>query len=124
VDPQPPPGSSDPTPPGNGSAPHYRLPDPLRHGGGLPVAPSAPRIPRALRAFNGMAPPPPEPVPPTPVPSTGPTGARGRPREAPLTIRDLLEEPDSAAVVEEGRLAALRSALGRLRRGAGGRAEG
>ena len=89
----------------NGTAP-YRLPGPLSKRDELPVAPSAPRIPRALRAFNGM--PPEEPVPESP--------AAVRPRE-PLTIRDLLEEP--AEAVEERRLAGIRTALRRLRKGWG-----
>ena len=100
----------------NGTAP-YKLPGPLSKRGELPVAPSAPRIPRALRAFNGMPPeePAPEsPVAPPPPPAPAPRGARLR---EPLTIRDLLEEPDEA--VEERRLAGLRTALRRLRKGWG-----
>ena len=102
---------------GNGTAP-YRLPGPLSKRGELPVAPSAPRIPRALRAFNGMPPEESAPESPAVAPVVPPAvPLRGaRPRE-PLTIRDLLEEP--AEEVEERRLAGLRTALRRLRKGWG-----
>lgn len=100
-------------PPADASPP-YRLPGPLSHRGELPVAAGAPRIPRALRAFNGMGPPPEEPLQPASV-RGGPQHGRDG-----LTIRDLLEEP-SEEPPEEGKLASLRAALGRLRRAAGGR---
>jgi hypothetical protein len=103
VDSQPPPVAP---PTRKGGRSPYRLPDPLQPRAELPVAPSAPRIPRALRAFNGM---PPAPAAPTPAVPTPP-----RPRDA-LTIRDLLEEP-TEEVESAGRMAGLRSALGRLRR--------
>ena len=108
-----PPPSSTP-----GAPPPYRLPGPLSQRGELPVAPGAPRVPRALRAFNGMAPAPEEPAPVAPVDARGrQIPVRGRARDG-LTIRDLLEEP-STEPLEEGRLASLRAALGRLRRGSG-----
>ena len=113
-----------PAPTPEGASPPYRLPGPLSHRGELPVAASAPRIPRALRAFNGMAPPPEEAAAGSVAAGSvrgRPAPPRGRAREG-LTIRDLLEEP-STEPVEEGRLASLRAALGRLRRGAGTRGE-
>lgn len=116
MDPQPPPGPPGDTPPrARNGAGHYKLPGPLSNRSELPVAPSAPRIPRALRAFNGM--PPEEPAaPPDPLPPSA--AAPGRPRE-PLTIRDLLEDPTSEGQVDDGRLAGLRTALRKLRRGQG-----
>jgi len=99
----------------NGTAP-YKLPGPLSKHGVLPVAPSAPRLPRALRAFNGMPPEEPAPASPAVAPPPPPVQRGARQRE-PLTIRDLLEEP--AEAVEERRLAGLRTALRRLRKGWG-----
>ncbi len=107
VDPQPPAAAPDERPPrraANGATP-YRLPGPLSQRRELPVAPSAPRIPRALRAFNGME------AEETPLPEAP------APSASALTIRDLLEDPSSEPQGEEGRLAGLRTALRRLRRG-------
>ena len=96
----------------------YHLPGPLSHDDRpLPVAPTAPRIPGALRAFNGMAPPPPPPpaIEPEPPPPRFTLSRQRPPAKEAKTIRDLLVEPATPA--EEGRLAALKSALARLRRG-------
>lgn len=109
VDPEPPATAEPPPAAGRGAAP-YRLPT-LRRPGELPVSHTAPRIPRALRAFNGM---PPAPAAPPADRSAAPPARPGRAREA-LTIRALLEQPGDE-VEESGRLAVLRTALGRLRR--------